>query len=328
MSQPELIAVLRQARPVAPRELRERVRLIAAEAAVPPRRRITWRRAAVVLVPVAAAIVAAVVLLPRADHSSTAVEKQPLPVLSAGSGAAHAQNEFSLAPGTAKVAPSLPTPSSTRLQRYSASLELRLPSPRAVSDASKRATRIIAALGGYPSSLNVEAGGNSGYANLVLRVPRVHVQVAVSRLAALGRIVNESVSIADLEAQANSTARLIARLQGQLTALQAETQTTQTERQIAALTSRIQSLQRGQAATARTAHYATINLQLTTVAPAAPAQRGHGPLHGLGIAFHWLWIGAVYVVALGAPLVALLGLVWLAARTARRRREDALLSRS
>ncbi len=65
MSQPDLIAALQEARPVAPAELRERVRLIAVEATAPPRRRITWRRAVVVFVPVAAAIVAAVVLLPR-----------------------------------------------------------------------------------------------------------------------------------------------------------------------------------------------------------------------------------------------------------------------
>ena len=81
MSQPELIAVLREARPVAPPELRERVRLIAAEAAVPPRRRVTWRRAAVVLVPVAAAIVAAVVLLPRGGHAVDGGRKQPLPAV-------------------------------------------------------------------------------------------------------------------------------------------------------------------------------------------------------------------------------------------------------
>ena len=69
MSQPDLIAQLREARPVAPPEVRERVRLIAVEASVQPHRRITWRRAALVLVPVAAAIVAAVVVLPRSGSA-------------------------------------------------------------------------------------------------------------------------------------------------------------------------------------------------------------------------------------------------------------------
>src|SRR5437773_9143894 len=80
MSQPELLARLREARPVAPPELRERVRLIAAEAAVPPRRLITWRRAAVVLVPVAAAIVAAVVLLPGRGNETTVGAGKAIPV--------------------------------------------------------------------------------------------------------------------------------------------------------------------------------------------------------------------------------------------------------
>jgi hypothetical protein len=39
-------------------------------------------------------------------------------------------------------------------------------------------------------------------------------------------------------------------------------------------------------------------------------------------------IGAVYALAVGGPFVVLLALVWLAARLVRRRREEALLSRS
>jgi hypothetical protein len=42
----------------------------------------------------------------------------------------------------------------------------------------------------------------------------------------------------------------------------------------------------------------------------------------------WLGIGAVYALAIGTPLVVLALLVWLAVRVIRRRREDALLSRS
>ena len=57
-------------------------------------------------------------------------------------------------------------------------------------------------------------------------------------------------------------------------------------------------------------------------------QQGPGPLHGLGVAFHWIWIGAVYALALGGPLLLLLGLAWLAARAVRRHRENALLGES
>jgi hypothetical protein len=76
----------------------------------------------------------------------------------------------------------------------------------------------------------------------------------------------------------------------------------------------------------RAARYATLNLHLQTKQAPAPHRSGHGPLHGLGVAFHWFWIGAVYALALGLPLLVLALLVWLAVRTVRRRREDALLS--
>jgi hypothetical protein len=334
MSQPDLIAQLREARRVAPPELRERVRLIAVEATVQPRRRITWRRAAVVLVPVAAAIVAAVVLLPRGGKQAAPISRIEHPSVkgSVGNGAVKAPSSqyahgIPGAPSNGATG-AVPAPSSTRLQRYSASLELRLASPRAISNATKRATQIVALLGGYPSSLNVHTGSSPAYANLVLRVPRVHAQEAVRRLAALGTILNEDVSIQDLQAQANATDDLIARLQRQLAALRALPSTTQTDRQIAAVTAHVDRLQRTQAATIRTAYYATIDLQLTTRTPARPVvHEGHGPLHGLGIVFHWAWIGAVYALAVGTPLAALIAASWLLARALRRRREDKLLAR-
>ena len=58
------------------------------------------------------------------------------------------------------------------------------------------------------------------------------------------------------------------------------------------------------------------------------SHHGHGPLHGLGVAFRWIGIGAVYALALGAPLAAARsGSPGSRVRAIRRRREDALLSR-
>ena len=68
-------------------------------------------------------------------------------------------------------------------------------------------------------------------------------------------------------------------------------------------------------------------LHLATPAPVPPKHHGHGPLHGLDVAFRWIGIGAVYGLALGVPALVLLGLGWLGVRTIRRRRENALLSR-
>jgi hypothetical protein len=134
--------------------------------------------------------------------------------------------------------------------------------------------------------------------------------------------------VQDLSGQVNATDRLIARLQKRLAALRLQPQDTETQQRIAALTTRIEVLQRGRAATVRSARYATVDLQLTTRPVPPPVHHGHGPLHGLGVAFRWIAIGAVYALAIGGTFAALAALVWFAARAVRRRREDALLSRS
>jgi hypothetical protein len=326
MSQPELLDRLRDARPTAPSELRERVRLIAAQAPVMPRRRVTWRRSLVVLVPVAAAIVAAVVLVPRGNKQATPPVPQPFAIEHAAGAATSALGVLNSS-GAIKAPAGLPTPSGKRLQRYSASLELQLPTPAAVSAASRRAVAIATSLSGYQQSVTLNAGGKTGYADIVLRIPRGNVRAAISRLSALGRVTSENVSIQDLQTQVNAGDRQIASLQRQLAALRAQPQTTQIEHRIAVLTTRIQNLQRTRAAAVRTAHYSTVSLQLTTPPPATQKTHKPGPLHGLGIAFHWIWIGAVYVLALGTPLLALLAALWFAVRTVRRRREESLLRR-
>ncbi len=339
MSQLDLIAEIRAARPVAPAELREHVRAIAASAAVPPGRRVTWRRALVIAVPLAAAIAAAALVLPVGNRTAVPVENQPaLPPASvsashepapivrkaAASGGVFAATGTSAA-GTADAA--VPAPSPGRVQRITTSLELRVPNTQAVSDDTKRAVAIAHALGGYPSSLNVQAAERTGYAEIVLRIPKEHVQQAVARLSTLGTIVGENVAIKDITVQVGATARKIARLESRLSYWQAQPASDEAASHVAALTAQIAKLKRGRAATIHTASLATVTVQLTTrPAPPAAAHHGPGPLHGLGVAFHWIWIGAVYALALGAPLLILLGLAWLAVRTVRRHRENALLS--
>jgi hypothetical protein len=166
-------------------------------------------------------------------------------------------------------------------------------------------------------------------ADLTLKVPRSHVTEAITRLSALGTIVGEQVDVQDAQAGLNTTDRLIARLQKQLAGLRAQDQTDAVKQRIAALTARIERLQRQQAATVRTTRYATIRMHLATKpVPAPNKHHGHGPLHGLGVAFRWIGIGAVYALALGGPLAVLLALIWFAGRTVRRRREDALLNQA
>jgi hypothetical protein len=319
MSQRDLAAELRASRITAPDEVRERVRLIAV-AGTPPPRRFTWRRALVVALPVAAAVAASIVFT-QPDHQ----EQQRVAhgeVAPATVTALQAQTDA----GAAKLAPITPAPPPGRVVNYDAALSLRVPTSNDVSTAVKRALRIASSLGGYPTSVHAATKAKSGTADLTLKIPRGHVQEAVTRLSALGTITAEQVDLQDLQAGITATNREIARLQRALAKLRAQPATPATERKIAALTARIASLQRGTADTRRTAHYATVSLHLATPATAAH-ETHHGPLHGLAVAARWIGIGAVYVLALGLPALLLVGLGWFAVRTIRRRRENELLSR-
>jgi hypothetical protein len=307
MSQRDLVAELCTVRVAAPPEVRERVRLIAAEATPPQRGRFTWRRALVVAVPVAAAIAASIVFTRPSNHTAAVP-----PIV----------ERASVAHGSAMLAPKFQkgfaVPASPkRVQTVATTLAIRVPQ---ISDAVKRAVAVATSLGGYPASVQADTHGSQGTATLTLKVPRANLQRAITRLAQLGTITSEDVQIADRQAGLNTDERTIARLQKQLAA-------TTDAKQRVALTTRIERLQRKDAATRRAAHYAAIHLSLATPHAATTAKHHHGPLHGVGVALTWLGIGAVYALAIGVPLLVLLALVWLAVRTVRRRREDALLSR-
>ncbi len=321
MSQRDLVAELRAARIDAPPEVRARVRLIAAGDTTPGRPpTFTWRRALVVALPVAAAIAATIVVTRPSHHRAEFSAAQATTVV-------HGAVAVPSAGARKTPAPIAPTPSTTRVQRYGAYLALQVPTPNGVSTGVKQALRITKSLGGYAGSVHAATTGTSGSADLSLRIPRTRVQEAIARLSAIGTITAEQVDVQDLQAGLNAADRTIARLQRRLATLRAEPPSQATATRIAALVTQIQRLQRAQAATIRTARYATVRLHLETpVATQGPAH--HGPLHGLRVVFRWLGIGAVYALALGAPLLLMVWLAWIVTRTFRRRREDDLLSRS
>jgi hypothetical protein len=314
MSQRDLVAELRAAHVEAPPEVRERVRLIAA-AAPAPRRRITWRRTLVVVVPVAAAIAATIVFTRPAEHPQVARELHTPAAIDRARAQTH---------GAAAKAFALPS-ATGRVQDYDATLSVRVEHAKDVSDGVKRALRIAASLGGYSASVHAETSGSRAVADLKLKIPRRHVQEAMARLSQLGTITDENVSTVDKTASLNATDRQIARLQKQLATLRADPQSPENTRRILALEQQIVRLQRSEATTRLSAHYATVDLHLETPVVAVTPKHGHGPLHGLGVAFRWIGIGAVYALALGGPVVLLLLLLWLGVRVVRRRRENALL---
>jgi hypothetical protein len=283
MSQRDVLAELRTAQVEAPPQLRARVRLIAAQAPAPRR---TRRRFALALVPVVAAAVAAGV------YFSTRPAPQPAVL--------HEATFSRRSVGGATTGAPAPAPSQKRLQRYGASLDLQV---NDVSDVVARAQRIAASLGGFTSSVHLSTQKKQGHADLVLRVPRKHVQDAIARLRRLGAVLGEEVDIQDLQAGVNSTDRTIARLEHELK--------TAAKDRAAVLTAQIRALQRQRAATVRTAHFATVRLSLSTPPVNAKTHR-----HYLRAALPWLGGAGVLLVL----LLALRGLAQL--------REARLLSRS
>jgi acetolactate synthase regulatory subunit len=322
MSQRDLAAELYATRVAAPPELRERVRLIAAADRTPSPRRFTWRRALVVALPVAAAIAASIVFTRPSRHTAQPIVQH---------GVAHGLSTLKAAPtrSAGELAPrlSVPAPSRTRAQRYGADLALRVPNATHVSDGVKRALRIVRSLGGYATSVHATTKGRNAHAELILKVPRAHVQQAVAQLSALGTITGEQVDVQDLQTGLNTTGRTIARLQRQLKSLRAEPTSAANAARIAALVARVQKLQRAEAATIRDARFATVHLRMTTPA-VRHASQSHGRLHGIVVALTWLGVGLAYALAIGVPLLVLGGLAWLGLRILTRRREDELLSRS
>jgi hypothetical protein len=273
----------------------------------------------------AVAAVAAAVLITRPDSNQTAT---PPPIeLQAATAQQGATAKSFGAPAGATRDAIAPAPAPGRVTRYGAFLSLRVDTANGVSNGVKRALQVATSLGGFSTSVHASTEGKAATADLTLRIPRAHIQEAIARLSALGTITGEQVDVQDLTTQLNAGDRTIERLQKQLATLRAETQTDTVRATIASITARIVRLQREQATAIRAAHFATVTMHLETPAVAVPVKHGNGPLHGLGVAFHWIWIGAVYALALGAPLLLLIGLGWLAARVVRRRRVDALLSR-
>jgi hypothetical protein len=274
-----------------------------------------------VALPVAAAVAATVVLTTRSGGGTdSAVHAQQTLSSPFAAHAADHPPAAKASAGAARRAVTVPA-SPKRLQDVSASLTLRERNQAALSQATRRAVSVATSLGGHSTSVHV----SNGSAELVLAVPRTHVQTAIDRISALGTIADEQLDVQDVTGSVDATARTIARLQRELKTLRTAPATPASTRRIAALTRQVQGLQRAEAAARRRAHFGTVSVSLTTARPAAtPRAAHHGPLHGLGVAFRWTGIGLVYALAFGVPLAGL----WLVVRWVRRRREDALLSRA
>ena len=89
--------------------------------------------------------------------------------------------------------------------------------------ATTRATQIATSLGGYAKSVDYRTPKNgTGAAYIELRVPAQNVKTAISRLAGLGTIVSQELSVTDLQGNASRRSpQQIAQLRRRVAALRA-----------------------------------------------------------------------------------------------------------
>lgn len=231
-----------------------------------------------------------------------------------------------------------PTGDTNRLQQTDASLQVRVTDIEHLSSATRAATRIATSLGGYAQSVDYKTphGGN-GTAAIELRVPAQNVQKALARLAGLGTLVSQQVSVKDLEHALQVESEQVAQLRRRVVALRKalgdaalpDAQRVLLQIQLAESKRALAQRLNARTGTVTAGTTARISLVLSTgksiVAPAH--RRGHlsRMLHS---AVEFLGVEAIvvlYALIVISPFALLGGIVWGLARARRRRDEERLL---
>ena len=230
-----------------------------------------------------AAAGAAVLLSPSAPPGSQTLARRRHRCSRRGSGAGPAARSVPFAQathGASSNPATVPAPSPNRVQRITTSLELRVANAQAVSDGTKQAVAIAQSLGGYPSSLDVNAAGRTGYAEITLRIPKQHVQAR--RSPGSRRSARSSARTSRSRTSRHRSTRRRARSPGsraELAAWQAAAPDRPRRRQhIAALTTQIAKLQRPpRRDDPRLRATRPSRLELTTRPAPAPVHHRPGP---------------------------------------------------
>jgi hypothetical protein len=303
----ELIRELRAAKPEPPAALRERVREIAARPPVRERRvRLGW-----VLAPAAVAAMAGAVVI---GVLSTGGERpQQVATLEAGrTTLKQADTAASAGASSAPVAPG------GRAQLYSAEITLRV---RDLSGRTQEALRIARGLGGYLRVVDYGEGTRRGTADLVLRVPIARVQQAIVRFSGLGVILDQHVSVRDVQPQLDRRFRRMAELRRTIPTL--------TGASLAAAQAELEALQTAQARERREASFATVSLHLRTkdagAAIPTPPGRIERALQRAADVLAAELVALIYALVVVAPFVLVAVALLITARRFRRRGDDRLL---
>jgi hypothetical protein len=308
----EIAAELRASAPVAPPELRDRVRGIASRehVAAPPRRarRLGWAFAPAVAAAMAGAIVVAVGSL---DGSGT-----PAPTVAAELGRAEKSADALQAAGSTATSPIQP---GDRAQLYLAQLTLRVDD---LSGSTQRALRTTRALGGYIRTVDYGSGPKSGTADLVVRVPIDRVQQAIVRFSGLGTILDQQVSVRDVQPTLNRRSVRIAELRRTIPTLSGD-ERLQAEAEL-------QRLQLAQARDRQRTSFATVALHLQTkeaaiVVPTTPSRIERAFERAADVVTAEV-AGVVYALVVAAPFILLGAALAVGTRLVRRRSDARLLA--
>jgi hypothetical protein len=309
-----IVKELRASRPVASAALRERVAALGPEPA--PRWSLHWPSRRLVLGLAAAALLASVVAagLTRGSSQQKQLAGRRPAVTNAGAPAhwGYAESDRAL-----KAAP-VPAGNAARLQRYQATLRLRVKDVDALSTATRRAMRLARSLGGYVGEVQYAThAGKRGGARVVLRVPVGSVQTALATLTGLGTILQQQTGILDVTRRADRESRQIAKLERQLE--------TASPQEAPAIRAHLRTLQAKHLRLLRSANLARIVLTLTTPVQAAAApSRLHRTLDDAGGVLLRELQFLLYALVVAGPLL-LLGAAGIAGARAQRRRSDAKL---
>jgi hypothetical protein len=309
---------LRAARPVASAVLRERVAALGPEPA--PHWSFRWPSRRLVLGLAAAALLASLAAagLTRGSSNQARVESSGA---SATKAATPAHWESDLRGRALKAAP-VPAATGARLQRYQATVRLRVKDVDALSTATRRAMTLARSLGGYVGQVQYSThAGKRGGARVVLRVPVGSVQAALTTLTGLGTILQQQTGILDVTRRADRESRQIAKLQKQLE--------TASPQEAAAIRAHLRTLQAKHRGLLRSASLARIVLTLATPAQQAAAPgRLHRTLDDAGGVLLRELQFLLYALVVAGPLLLIGGAGLATARGARKRSDRRLLERA
>jgi hypothetical protein len=338
----EIVRELRGVRIEAPQRLRERVRELARQEPQPRLidrvRAVPVRRTLLVLAPVAlAGVVAAAVVHGVTSSGPRSVKAAPAPVLRSvlEPSRPHEQHGTALTDkaGAQGFAPAVPAPA--RLTDYNASIQIRVSDHDALTHATADAMRIARLLGGYVFSVDYTTpAGRPGNAYIQLRVPVGRVDDAMIRLSQLGTVLNQEVSMQDLQHVLERENERLASLRRTIRRLELALQDPSLpahERVLLQIRlddakAALHRATRARRGTIRQGSTAKVALQLTTQKPLAPTKGSHSGRFGRAVHSSLSFLAGAGAVALAALIVlspfALLAAFAVAGVRFRRRREE------